>query len=180
MTVMGYANRLSARPGETIELKVSCAAPEYEASLVRFRGSLWPKRPIEPEQVESDFAGDWPGRFQPVPIGSWISIDLAPTIDASNGIVFGCHFFPTMPVAGKSQCIASMLNPDGPSTFALILDESGRLCLKSAAGTHSQSTEPLLANRWYSVAAAWRIGRVTLASLHYGGPVVVAVARDQL
>ncbi|MGD9712957.1 MAG: N,N-dimethylformamidase beta subunit family domain-containing protein, partial [Thermomicrobiales bacterium] len=154
MTVMGYANRLSARPGETIEFKVSCDAPSYEASLVRFRGSLWPKHPIQPETIEAAFTGEWPGRPQPVPIGSWITLSLEPELDLSPGVVLGCHIAPSMPGSGKEQAIASFLGDDGHPLLLLAIDDSGHLTWSAGGSSAARSASPLIAGRWYRIVAS--------------------------
>ena len=123
---------MSARPGETVAFKVSCRGSAYDASLVRFQGSLWPQRPIEPQIVPADFDGSHPGRFQSTPIGSWVSIDLDPVFDTSNGLTLGCHLFPTLPDRGVEQTVFSFLDQDGQSLLALFIDAQGRLAFQTS------------------------------------------------
>ena len=73
MEIVGYSDRLSVGPGDTITFMVSCVAPEYEASLVRLRhGDPNPAGPGTREQpVKSAFDGRYPGREQPLRPGSY-------------------------------------------------------------------------------------------------------------
>lgn len=154
MSTMGYADRLSVRPGEAIEFKVSCDTPTYAASLVRFRGSMWPKRPIEPEAIDSAIDGQYPGRVQPVPIGSWMSVELDPVIDLQQGVVVGCYVFVALTDAGHRQVIASLLDEDGRPLAQICLDESGHLEFGRNGGTAARTLEPLRQNSWYWVVAS--------------------------
>jgi N,N-dimethylformamidase len=74
MTVlMGYADRISVAPGETIEFKVSCSgAPRYRAEIVRVlspeAGPLAP--PFRRELVETPANGEYSAREQVLRCGS--------------------------------------------------------------------------------------------------------------
>jgi N,N-dimethylformamidase len=69
-----YADRISARPGESVEVKVSAdeGVASYRADLVR----LWclddhrDGPGLQAEGVACDFAGSYAARMQPVRIGS--------------------------------------------------------------------------------------------------------------
>ncbi len=154
MSVMGYANRLSVRPGDMIEFKVSCDVPAYQASLVRFRGSMWPKRPIEPEVIASAFDGQYSGRVQPVPIGSWMSVELDPVLDLQPGVVIGCYVLHTLTEAGHPQVIASLLDDSDNPLLQIRLDEAGHLEFGGRGGKPARSLEPLRQNSWYRVIAS--------------------------
>ena len=75
--LIGYTDRFSVRAGGTIALKVSSAAPEYRADLVRIRSAdPNPKGPgVVFEPVAAAFAGRYPGRVQAMQSGSWGEID---------------------------------------------------------------------------------------------------------
>jgi N,N-dimethylformamidase len=74
----GYADRISARPGDRVGFKVSCdpGVAGYRAELVR----LWclddhrDGPGVQEEVVPAAFAGDYPGRTQPVRIGSAMEV----------------------------------------------------------------------------------------------------------
>ena len=72
--LIGYADRLSVRPGETIEFKVSSQDPApFAASLVRIVcADPNPAGPgIQEVPVAADFAGSYPSRAQAVAPGSY-------------------------------------------------------------------------------------------------------------
>ena len=72
--LIGYADRLSVRPGERIEFKISSQADDpYEADLVRVRcADPNPAGPgIRVEPIPSDFAGSYPSRHQAIHSGSY-------------------------------------------------------------------------------------------------------------
>ena len=66
--LLGYSDRLSVAPGQTIRFMVSCDRPEYEARLVRLiHGDENPDgRGFKQVEVRSAFDGRYSGRFQPI------------------------------------------------------------------------------------------------------------------
>ena len=71
--LIGYADRLSASPGETVEFKVSSRSEQpFEARLVRVVcGDPNPDGPgVKENPVPSDFEGSWPSRAQDAHLGS--------------------------------------------------------------------------------------------------------------
>ncbi|CAN5679965.1 large subunit of N,N-dimethylformamidase [soil metagenome] len=168
MTVIGYADRFSAKPGESFRFMVSAEADSFEASLVRFHGSLWPARPIAPEVVESSFDGAYRGRVQAVPIGSYVHAGGLDQNSLANGLTFTAWINPRLPLAGHEQGIITTADEEH-SGFSLGIDERG--CLVFAVGGDGrlrvETREPLVADRWYFVAARWdaQTGRGDLTCL---------------
>ena len=77
--LIGYADMLSLRPGETINFKVSNTASEpYKARLVRIIcGDPNPEGPgIKEEDIPAEFAGQYPSRPQSAVQGSYATIDI--------------------------------------------------------------------------------------------------------
>jgi hypothetical protein len=71
--LIGYIDRLSARPGEQIAVKVSSQLDQpYRADLVRIiHGDPNPAGPgIKLEEIPAGFAGTYDSRFQPIYSGS--------------------------------------------------------------------------------------------------------------
>ncbi len=67
--LIGYVDRFSARPGETVAVKVSSELGDpYRADLVRIiHGDANPGGPgVKFEVVPSSFAGIYRSRFQPL------------------------------------------------------------------------------------------------------------------
>ena len=144
--LIGYLDRLSARPGERIAVKVSSALAEpYRADLVRIiHGDANPAGPgIKLVELPAAFAGSYGSRFQPVHLGSC-------------GVVA-----PAMPLALPDPCmIVVRIQPwllDGRPQTVLALD--GGLLLSVAAegaildigGYRAQVTAPMLERRWYEL-----------------------------
>ena len=72
--ILAYAARLSGRPGEAVEIKVSCEGlNRYEAELVRIiQGDINPQGPgYREDAVDLDLGGPFEGRFQPLHPGSY-------------------------------------------------------------------------------------------------------------
>ena len=76
MGVVGYADRMSVAPGETIRFMVSSELPTYRAEIVRLiHGDANPNGPgIKEELVEAPANGDYPGRRQALPLGSYVTV----------------------------------------------------------------------------------------------------------
>ena len=71
--LIGYVDRLSARPGEQIAVKVSSQLDQpYRADLVRIiHGDANPAGPgIKLEEIPAGFAGTYASRFQSIHSGS--------------------------------------------------------------------------------------------------------------
>ena len=170
MRILAYADRLSARPGEAVEIKVSCdGLARYEAELVRIiQGDINPEGPgYRKDSVCVDLGGPFAGRFQPIHTGSYgIVKDNAAFRDLSTFTVF-VAIWPTLPEEGP-QTILARRDPLTGAGFELFLNDAGALEFSVAAGAadaSSVSTDaPLLAQRWYLVAASLSAedGRMTV------------------
>ena len=82
--LLGYPDRFSVRPGETIAFKISARdVPHYRADLVRvICGDGDPDgHGLILREVEAAFAGDYPGREQPIRYGSAGVIPAPPLLD---------------------------------------------------------------------------------------------------
>ena len=160
MRILAYADRLSARPGEAVEIKVSCdGLTRYEAELVRIiQGDINPEGPGYREDVVAvELGGPFAGRFQPIHPGSYgIVEDNAAFRDLSTFTVFAA-IWPTMPGNGP-QTIVARRDPMTGAGFELFLNDAGALEFSVATGAADASSvsteEPLLAQRWYLVAAS--------------------------
>ena len=84
--VVGYADRLSVRPGETIRFMVSSRFPQYRADLVRLiHGDTNPSGPGPKEtQIESEFNRTFPGRSQDLHAGSYVRVEDHPVLRLSG------------------------------------------------------------------------------------------------
>ena len=163
MRILAYADRLSGRPGEAVEIKVSCEdLPRYEAELVRIiQGDINPQGPgYREDAVDLDLGGPFEGRFQPLHPGSYGSYGIVEDNAAFRALstftVFAA-IWPTMPGDGP-QTVLARRDPLTGAGFELFLNEAGALEFSvdfGGAEASSVSTEePLLAQRWYLVAAS--------------------------
>src|SRR3954453_13787334 len=103
MDVVGYADRLSVAPGETIRFHVSCESPRYGAKLVRLiHGDENPAGPgFKEEDVESALDGEYPGRVQGFPSGSYVRVEDVPALRPGGSFELEAWIYPTTPALGR-------------------------------------------------------------------------------
>ena len=158
--ILAYADRLSGRPGEAVEIKVSCEGlNRYEAELVRIiQGDINPQGPgYREDAVDLDLGGPFEGRFQPLHPGSYGIVEDNAAFRALSTFTVFAAIWPTMPGDGP-QTVLARRDPLTGAGFELFLNEAGALEFSvdfGGAEASSVSTEePLLAQRWYLVAAS--------------------------
>ena len=125
LRLLGYTDRLSVAPGQTIRFMVSCDRPEYDARLVRLiHGDENPDGPgFKQISVPSAIDGRYAGRHQAIRSGSYVEIPLAlGAIGAS--LAFSVYLMPTNPGTGE-QVIASIGDPSSGSGWGLVLSDGG-------------------------------------------------------
>ena len=96
--LIGYSDRLSVRPGDTIAFKVSCTSPEpYDAKLVRITcGDPNPAGPgIKEKDVPADFTGQYPSRAQNINLGSYAKVAPGSALDGVDQLTFAATIWPT-------------------------------------------------------------------------------------
>jgi N,N-dimethylformamidase len=94
--IVAYADPLSVRAGDALDVFVSCDVPgEYTAELVRLvSGDSRPHGTGFSEvAVAAAFAGAYRGRRQALLTGSYA---VLPDLPASEARAFGCYFYPTL------------------------------------------------------------------------------------
>ena len=171
LPLAGYANRLSVRPGETIEFKVSSrSSAPYSARLVRvISADANPAGPgMREELVASSIEKAYPSRDQPVHLGSFARIEAGRELSAAGQITFVATIWPTLPGAGRRQGIVSAYDPNVRLGFALAIGEDGSA--EALLGTTRVRTRIACARRaWYRVWATYdrqsgmlRVGQVAL------------------
>src|SRR5881409_506920 len=99
MDVIGYADRLTVAPGETIRFHVSCESARYEAKLVRLiHGDENPAGPgFKEEELESALDGGYPGRVQGFPSGSYVRVEDAQALHPARAFTVEAWIWPTTP-----------------------------------------------------------------------------------
>ena len=191
MGIVGYADRLSVAPGETIRFMVSSELPTYRAEIVRLiHGDANPNGPgIKEERVATAADGDYPGRHQDLPLGSYVTVPDAAPLRLGGSFTITAWVAPTRPGVvgwtgepGAQGVVTKWADDRG---YGLMIDEQGRLALWLGAADGQLArvaAEPALRRwvpaipgagrprphgvptQWYFVAASFDAdtGRVTL------------------
>lgn len=169
MRLLGYSDRLSVAPGDTIRFMVSCEHPSYRADLVRLiHGDESPRGPGYKERlVASDINGEYPGRAQHIHSGSYVIVEDSAPLRQIESFTLAVWLYPTTPQAG-SQGLLTRWSAADRAGYGLCIDEAGDLALWLGDGTGTverlSTGTPLRAHDWYFVAATYDAtsGRVCL------------------
>ena len=80
--IVGYADRLSVQPGETIRFMVSSELPRYRADVVRLiHGDANPNGPgFKEAEIDTPVSGEYDGRRQELPFGSYVLVPDNPAL----------------------------------------------------------------------------------------------------
>jgi N,N-dimethylformamidase len=80
--ILGYCDRLSVAPGETVRFMVSCEAERYRAEIVRIvHGDANPAGPgLKLEPLTTPVGGEHPGRVQTIDAGSCAIVEDHPRL----------------------------------------------------------------------------------------------------
>ena len=158
ITLTGYADRLSVRPGERIRFMVSSETGEdYEAEIVRLIcGDLNPEGPgYKEERVETPVSGRVRGRRQEIQAGSHVVVPGAPPL---TGLSVTAMIWPTSPGGGASQSLVARFSEAERLGFALRLDEEGAVTLSVGDGKRVEAVSTGLCVRgreWAWVGASF-------------------------
>ncbi len=158
MEVIAYTDRLSARPGEQIAFLVSTTQPSYDVAVVRLDRFFDTPDPAKDTVIPSAVNGNHPGRYQPIAIGSYTRVKDAPALRLEGSFTIQTWICPSLPARGREQGILAKSSARVGSGYSLHLDEGGKVVFRfgdGAKGRHVASGTPLLANRWYSIAARY-------------------------
>ena len=163
--LIGYTDRFSAAPGETVRFMVSTDLPHYETNLVRLiHGDENPDGPgFKEEVVASDISGRRRGRKQIARSGSYVVVDDHASLDRLQSFTLQAWIFPTAPDRTETQGILSKQSTEGRAAFALPLPRRGTCHLAWAVQEpmrprQSERDDALRAGEWYFVAAAFDAG----------------------
>ena len=151
--LLGYVDRLSARPGDTLQFKISSDAAEpFRTRLVRIVcADPNPEGPgtIEHE-VESDLEASYPSRVQHFYPGSYLNIPIAEPLPLPATFSLSAIVWPTLPQAGQ-QCIASLAGPAGEPLLSLSVGDDARLHACTGTDNVIRGDAPLQGRNWYQV-----------------------------
>ena len=164
--LIGYSDRLSAGPGETVEFKVSSRSDRpFEARLVRvICGDPNPDGPgIKEAAVASEFEGSWPSQAKDAHLGSYARVDGAGP--AAEATTVAATIWPTLPDLPNQGIVSWLAEGTG---LALTLDGERGAVLRAATSGSGAVEEvavgkPLRVRTWYRVWASVDPGSGTMA-----------------
>jgi N,N-dimethylformamidase len=157
--IVGYPDRISVAPAETIGFCVSCAAgiDRYAAEIVRlYSGDPDPAGPGHREEpVPTPVAGEYPGRAQVIRAGSYAVIEDHPAL-ALESFEISALIWPTRLAAGR-QGIVTKWSANSAAGYALVIDADGEVALLLGDGdggiARIGTATPLLERCWFAVSA---------------------------
>ena len=127
---LGYTDRWSVRPGETVQFMVSCGTP-YDVEIVRITGRgprpLGHGEPLSWERIPSTVDGNYCGRRQQIVSGSYGIVDRDRS--GAPGAAMMAWIYPTLPAAGRGQIILAWPGDASGSGLELGVDEGGQLMM---------------------------------------------------
>lgn len=169
--LIGYAEKLSGRPGDTIEFKVSSASQEpFHANLVRIIcADPNPAGPgLMEEEVDIDFGGSFPSRIQRFCPGSHAIIPAGEMFQALNSFTIIATVWPTTPDKG-SQGVISCSDPNNGNHLNFGLDQEGCVAVtfstKDGDGT-SVTARKLRPRSWYRIWVSYGADTCCLSTGH--------------
>ena len=185
MPVVGYADRLSVQPGQTIRFMVSCDFPRYRVDLVRLiHGDINPRGPgYKEETIPASINQSYPGRRQRLPGGSYALIEDQPALRLRGSFTLQAWISASTPGKG-AQGILTKYSESDRQGYGLVLEEDGSLALWLGdpqgkvervrtrrplrrwvpASVYANRNQMVNSTSWYFVAATFeaKTGRVVL------------------
>ncbi|KAL3469084.1 hypothetical protein BJX99DRAFT_268705 [Aspergillus californicus] len=169
--ITGYVEPWIARPGQKVDVKVSCTGSNFSYKLVRLiQGCIGENAPTH-QQETLDVQGVCPGRYQEAHPGSY---GVLPSWGANTlvpGDVLGVSVYvqPYLAKAGHAQVLLSTLDIETCTGFALLVSEEDLLELWIGCGDSIQiirSEASLRLKRWAYIAVSIRGPEVRLDVSH--------------
>ncbi|WP_027132972.1 N,N-dimethylformamidase beta subunit family domain-containing protein [Geminicoccus roseus] len=168
LKIVGYPDRYSVAPGETISFQVSVEEGDrFDARIVRvLNGDCNPEGPgLKLPHVPTSIDGSYPARRQRIDPGSYMTVPAMPPL-ADQAFTFFATIWPTLTDRGD-QTLAAQWDEERQAGFRIELVDGGRLAFVSGdgSGTARVATgKPMLVRQWYRIAVGYdpASGRVTL------------------
>lgn len=126
MKIVGYADRWSAQPGQSLRVMVSADVPRYHARLVRLiHGDPNSAGPgYKEEAIAASFEGWYDGRMQAYFPGSFAVVPDAEPLQPTTRLELAAWVYPTTP-GGRTQAILAKWDESHQAGYTLVLDETG-------------------------------------------------------
>jgi N,N-dimethylformamidase len=175
MEIVGYTDRLSVAPGETVRFMVSTESDEYSANIVRLiHGNTDPAGPgLREVDVASSVTGMYRGRHQSLHPGSCALIPTTEKLACTDGVSLHAWIWPTTVNHGE-QGLVTRWQDDDSAGYGLFITADGTLAWRVATADGVRELRSRVKLRefvWYSVAASYdaATGRLVLGQ-HALGP----------
>lgn len=161
-TIMGYSDRISACPGETLKFMVSCEGqPKYRARLVKIiHGDTSPDGPgYKEEEFPASFQGEHSARRQEIYAGSFALVPGNRHFDGLGSFTLQAMIWPTTVEKGV-QTILALQNGHGGAVLGIGADGALTIRLTDDQGaTETLSTgKPMLSREWYFAGVSYDAG----------------------
>lgn len=130
--ITGYCDRLTVRPGETIDFKVSVESGSgYYGQLVQLINgdTVSNVGGFKEKQVSSSLDGSHEGIEQPVYQGSFIAIEKKTVFEPLDNMTVALRFMPTLPQFGIQQLIGRW-NAKTNQGWSLYINQQGILAFR--------------------------------------------------
>jgi N,N-dimethylformamidase len=172
LKIVGYADRPSVRPGESLTFKVSCEgnAAEYDAEIIRLIcGDDSPQGPgFKSQPVMASVNGRYPGRKQRINIGSFGYVAKGVPIPDGAGFTVAALVYPTWLAKKADQAIIASrtVAPLPGQGWSLLLDAGGHARFEISNGQSQAAVtvdRPLPERRWSLLVATVQGGALQLA-----------------
>ena len=159
LRIIGYPDRYSVAPGETIAFKLSVEEGDgFDARLVRVvHGDCNPEGPgIKFIHIPTAIDGRHAGRRQRIDAGSFMMVDPMPAL-AKDAFTFFAMIWPTRPGVAD-QTILAQWDPQRRAGFRIGISDGGRLSVTLGDGAGAVATistdQPMLERQWYFIRVA--------------------------
>lgn len=157
--LIGYADRLSVQPGDTVEVKVSTDLASYEAQIVRLvHGNIDPRGP---GHVEHELDGhrwhDLPGRRQRTRAGSYVTRPDVGDVDWSAGVTLATWAYVLRPGDETQTLVAT-------DTLRIVLRPDLQLAVEVEGEVTLLAPLTVARNEWFHVAASHADGVLRIAA----------------
>ena len=161
--LIGYADKFSAAPGDSISFQVSShSASDYSAQLVRVIScDPNPEGPgVIEHSLDSPINGNYPSRVQAANQGSYVEVNETKALDELGSFTIVATIYPTTPEQGL-QGVVSRYDLGQQTGYALAIDHTGAVaCL----GSHRLSTgKRLVSHRWYRIWMSYSVDQNMLS-----------------
>jgi N,N-dimethylformamidase beta subunit-like protein len=109
--IVGYANRWSVQPGQTVRFMVSSERPRYHAEIVRLFHAV-PKGPgLKEARVDTPVNGDYRGRHQDLGLGSYATVRDRDALDLTKSFTITAWVAPTTIPRSSGNPLAARQTP---------------------------------------------------------------------